>query len=278
MKKTKIVTDSSSDILSLEGIDFAAAPLKIISENRQFTDDAKLDVSEMVEYLEHYKGKTKSSCPNTNDWLEAFGDAGEVFCVTITSGLSGSYNSAYSAKQIYEDEYPDRKVFIIDSLSAGPELRLIIEKLREYILSKLSFDDICKKIKEYQQNTGLLFMLKSLKNFANNGRVSPALAKIVGFVGICIVGKASEEGTLEPSEKCRGESRALSKITELLAEAGINNGKVCISHCQNKSGADALKQQIKEKFNSVQIDIHECRGLCSFYAEKGGLLVGYEKF
>ena len=156
MKKIKIITDSSSDVLSLEGIDFANAPLKIISDDRQFIDDAELDVAEMVEYLEHYKGKTKSSCPNTNDWLESFGDAEEVFCVTITSGLSGSYNSAFSAKQIYEDEYPDRKVFIIDSLSAGPELRLIIDKLREYILGGFSFEEICKKIKDYQKN---------LKNF-----------------------------------------------------------------------------------------------------------------
>ncbi|MBE5928090.1 MAG: DegV family protein [Lachnospiraceae bacterium] len=274
----KIITDSSSDVLTLDDIDFANAPLKIISDDRQFVDDEQLDVAEMVEYLEHYKGKTKSSCPNTNDWLEAFDDAKEIFCVTITSGLSGSYNSAFSAKQIYEDEYPDRKVYIIDSLSAGPELRLIIEKLREYILSGFSFEEICDKIKDYQQNTGLIFMLKSLKNFANNGRVSPALAKIVGIVGICIVGKASDEGTLEPLEKCRGEARAIKKITDFLAESGIEKGKVSISHCQNETGAIALKKQIQDRFPSVQIDINECRGLCSFYAEKGGFLVGYEKF
>jgi len=278
MNNMKIITDSSSDVLTLDDIDFANAPLKIISDDRQFVDDEQLDVAEMVEYLEHYKGKTKSSCPNTNDWLEAFDDAKEIFCVTITSGLSGSYNSAFSAKQIYEDEYPDRKVYIIDSLSAGPELRLIIEKLREYILSGFSFEEICDKIKDYQQNTGLIFMLKSLKNFANNGRVSPALAKIVGIVGICIVGKASDEGTLEPLEKCRGEARAIKKITDFLAESGIEKGKVSISHCQNETGAIALKKQIQDRFPSVQIDINECRGLCSFYAEKGGFLVGYEKF
>ena len=278
MNNMKIITDSSSDVLTLDDIDFANAPLKIISDDRQFVDDEQLDVAEMVEYLEHYKGKTKSSCPNTNDWLEAFDDAKEIFCVTITSGLSGSYNSAFSAKQIYEDEYPDRKVFIIDSLSAGPELRLIIEKLREYILSGFSFEEICDKIEDYQQNTGLIFMLKSLKNFANNGRVSPALAKIVGIVGICIVGKASDEGTLEPLEKCRGEARAIKKITDFLAESGIEKGKVSISHCQNETGAIALKKQIQDRFPSVQIDINECRGLCSFYAEKGGFLVGYEKF
>lgn len=278
MNNMKIITDSSSDVLTLDDIDFANAPLKIISDDRQFVDDEQLDVAEMVEYLEHYKGKTKSSCPNINDWLEAFDDAKEIFCVTITSGLSGSYNSAFSAKQIYEDEYPDRKVYIIDSLSAGPELRLIIEKLREYILSGFSFEEICDKIKDYQQNTGLIFMLKSLKNFANNGRVSPALAKIVGIVGICIVGKASDEGTLEPLEKCRGEARAIKKITDFLAESGIEKGKVSISHCQNETGAIALKKQIQDRFPSVQIDINECRGLCSFYAEKGGFLVGYEKF
>ena len=122
MKTIKIVADSSANLLSLEKTEFAAAPLKVITDTREFADDAMLDVDAMVSWFESYKGKSKTSCPNPSDWLEAFGDADEIYCVTITSGLSGSYNAACIAKQMYETENRGKQVCVIDSLSAGPEL------------------------------------------------------------------------------------------------------------------------------------------------------------
>ena len=133
------------------------------------------------------------------------------------------------------------------------------------------------KSKAYIKQTGLVFMLKSLNNFANNGRVSPLVARIAGFAGICIVGKASDEGTLEPTHKCRGEARSIETIIKDLSAMGLKNGKVSIAHCQNEEGALKLKNLIAEKFKNAQVEIHKLRGLCSFYAEKGGFLVGFEK-
>lgn len=277
MRKIKIVADSSANILSLEKVPFAAAPLKVITSEKEFVDDAQLDVEAMVAWFDNYKGKSKTSCPNSADWLEAFGDADEVFCVTITSGLSGSYNAACVAKEMYESENEGKRVCVIDSLSAGPELVLIVEKLEECIAREMPFVDICREIQAYTQKTGLLFMLESLKNFAANGRVSPAVAKITGILGIRIVGKASEQGTLEPMDKCRGEARSLEKILAHLKEYGLVEGKVRIAHCQNPSAANRLKERILAEMPKVSVAIAPCRGLCSYYAEKGGLLVGFEK-
>ena len=206
-----------------------------------------------------------------------FGDAEEVFCVAITSGLSGSYNAACIAKEMYEAEHPGRRVFVIDSLSAGPELTLIVEKLEELICAGKSFEEICAYIPEYQKNTGLLFMLESLNNFAANGRVSPAVAKIAGVLGIRIVGKASDEGTLEPTDKCRGEVKSLNAILKHLKESGLKTGKVQLAHCLNESAANTLKSMIEAELPEVTVNIGINLGLCSFYAEKGGLLVGFEK-
>lgn len=278
MRNIRIVADSSANILTRDTIPFAAAPLKIIAADQEFVDDATLDVAQMVAWFDSYKGKSKTSCPNPADWLEAFGDSEEVFCVTITSGLSGSYNAACVAKQMYEAEYPDRRVFVIDSLSAGPELALIVEKLEQLAVAGHDFDAICSQIKAYTQKTGLLFMLESLKNFANNGRVSPAVAKIAGLLGIRIVGKASDAGTLEPLDKCRGEEKSLAAILTRLKADGLQQGRVIIHHSANESAAQRLLQRIREAFPKVRVDIGVCRGLCSYYAEKGGLLVGYEKF
>ena len=107
--------------------------------------------------------------------------------------------------------------------------------------------------------------------------MSPAVAKIAGFMGICIVGRASDEGTLELAHKCRGEARSLDTILSDLESFGLKEGKVRIAHCQNEDAATRLKDMILAKFDKAKVEIHKLRGLCSFYAEKGGVLVGFEK-
>lgn len=277
MRKVKIVADSSCDLCELKYTEFAVAPMKIITEEREFVDDSSLDVDAMVDYFYQYKGKSQSSCPNISDWLEAFGDADEIFCITITSGISGSYNSACAAKQIYEKENNGKRVFVFDTLSAGPELTLIIEKIEEYIGKGMPYDDICDNIKKYKEKTGLVFILKSLRNFANNGRVSPIMAKLIGITGIRVIGRASSKGTLEPKNKCRGDRRSLETLIDELEAEGFRSGRISIGHCQNESAAEQLKKMIMEKFMNIQVEMHKLKGLCSFYAEKGGLLVGFEK-
>jgi DegV family protein with EDD domain len=231
----------------------------------------------MVAFLESYKGRSQTSCPNAEDWLNAFGSADDVICVTITSGLSGSYNTACAAKRIYEED-ENKRVFVLDSLSTGPEMALIIEKLEELIRNGLPYEDICEKIQAYTKQTGLLFMLKSLKNLANNGRVSPAMARLLEMIGICIVGKASDEGKLDTTHKCKGENRSLETLIRDLKGYGVSSGKISIAHCQNEEGALKLQALIKKEFPDAKSEIHPLRGLCSFYAEKGGILVGFEKF
>lgn len=277
MRNVKIVADSSANLMELNSVAFDAAPLKIITANREFVDDRNLQLQEMIEFFKSYKGRSQTSCPNSEDWLTAFGDAEEVFCVTITSGLSGSYNAACVARDLYQEQYPDRRVFVIDSLSAGPELTLIVEKLEQLILEGKSFEQICVSILEYKSNTGLLFMLESLNNFAANGRVSPAVAKLAGVLGIRIVGKASDAGTLEPTDKCRGEWKSLTAIVKHLKESGLCQGKVQLAHCLNEAAAEQLKTMIETELPEATVKIGKNLGLCSYYAEKGGLLVGFEK-
>ncbi len=277
MRTIKITADSSCDLFELNETPFSAAPMKVITDEREFTDDAALDVGEMVAFLDGYRGKSQSSCPNPADWLEAFGDADDVICFTITSGLSGSYNAAVAAKKIYENEHEGRRVFVLDTLTAGAEVTMLVEKAEEMASAGHTFDEITEALTAYSKKTGLLFMLKSLKTFANNGRVSPLAARLVGIAGICIVGKASDEGTLEPMHKCRGEKRSLDTLAKTLADEGYSGGRIRIGHCENEEGALLLKGILCMKYPAADITIHPLRGLCSFYAERGGVLVGFEK-
>ncbi|MBE6777351.1 MAG: DegV family EDD domain-containing protein [Ruminococcaceae bacterium] len=278
MEKFKIVADSSADTFEIDAIPFAFAPLKIITTEEEFTDTPELDVKGMVDFLQGYKGKSSTSCPNPEDWLSAFGDSENIFCVCITATLSGSYNAALAAKELYLETHPDRNVYVINSLSAGPELRLIIEKLAEYISDGLSFDEICQKIDQYMQSTGLLFMLESMRNLANNGRVGSLAAKAAGLLGIRVVGKASDKGDLEQLSKCRGQEKAVKFIADYIQQEGCKNGKIRISNCFNTEAAEQLKALLITKIPNADIEIYNAGALCSFYAEKGGMLIGFEKF
>ena len=274
MTNIKIVLDSSADLNELTGIDFASAPLKIIADGKQYVDDAELDVGEMVDFLYTYKGRSATSCPNTEDWLRAFGDAERIFSITITSNLSGSYNAARVAKDEYERLYPERKVELIDSLSTGPEIALMAEKIRELAVADKSFEEITEYMKGYK--TELLFVLESMNNLANNGRISRVKATLASFLGIRAIGRASDEGTLEMLTKCRGEAKTVDAFSAYLAEFGFKGGKISIAHCQNEKLAAAFSAAILAAYPGADISVRECRGLCSFYAERGGVLVGYE--
>ena len=273
----KIVVDSSADMLFSDRVPFASAPLKIMTDKNEFVDDDRLDVVGMVNEMCHYKGRSYSSCPNAEEWVERFGDARYVFCVTITGALSGSYNSAGLARDMYEEKFPDRKVYVIDSLSTGPEVKLIVEKLNEYIDTGMEFGGICESIEEYRRSTGLIFMLESMRNLANNGRVSAVTAKAAGLLGIRVIGKASDVGTLEMLDTCRGEKRGVEAVVKQLRALGYWGGKLRIAHCLNESVADEIRKKIQSEFALSDIEIYPCRGICSFYAEKGGILVGFEK-
>ena len=277
MTNIKIVADSSADLYVLEGADFAVAPLKIVTTEKEYVDDVYLNLRGMIDDLKSYRGKSSTSCPNTDDFIGAFGSADNVFCITITGTLSGSYNAARLAGEMYEEANPGKKVFVLHSLSTGPEMALIIDKVVQLAHEDKSFEEICEAAQAYAQKTGLLFMLASLQNLANNGRVTPLVAKMAGILGIRLVGKASDVGDLEPMHKCRGEKKALDTIVSELGDLGYNGKKVYIGHCFNEEAGISLMKLIQKKYKEAQVELYPLGALCSFYAEEGGLLVGFEK-
>ena len=274
--KYRIVMDSAGDIRELQGVEFADVPLKIIAGDTEFTDNTSLDVDGMIDFLSSYKGKVSSACPGVGDFTDSFGDAENIFVITITSGLSGSYNAAMVAAETYKSEHPDRNIYVVDSLSAGPEMLLIAEKLRALLLAGASFEETVNKIEEYKKTTSLLFSLESLHNFANNGRVSPAVAKLVGLLGITLIGKASDKGTLEPISKIRGSKKLIPALLKELSSMGYEGGKLRISHCRNPETVTLLKEELLKTYPLADIKIRSTNGLCSFYAEEGGFLIGFE--
>lgn len=274
--KRKIVADSSCDMWELNGVDFAVAPITISTDNKHYVDNQELDVHLMSEDLAKYKGVSHTACPSVGAWLDCYEGYDEVFVITLTGTMSGTYNSAMTAKGIYEEENENVKVHVFDSLSTGPEMRLLIEKLKEMIEEDLPFEEIVEKGQDYLNHSRLFFALKSLHNFAMNGRVSKTVASAIGVLNISIFATASEEGTIQQISKCRGEKKVVKSMIEHLENAGYHGGKVRISHADNLKLAHNVRDKILELYPNADIIVYPMGGLCTYYAEIGGLLVGCE--
>ncbi|MEG0546075.1 MAG: DegV family protein [Oscillospiraceae bacterium] len=278
--KWKIAVDSGCELRKLNGLaldtGFTNVPLKIIIGDEDFTDTEDLNTAMLLQKISEYKGASSTACPSPDAWYNEFVEADFSVAITITGSLSGSYNSAMVAKDMVLEEYPDKKILIVNSLSTGPEMTLCAYKINELINEGNNFDDLCEKFAEYNKNSHLLFLLKSFDNLAKTGRVSKAVAKIAGVMHIQIVGKASDEGTLEILQKCRGTAKSYDAIIEGIKNSNYKNGKIAICHAQNENGAKILKQKLMDELGAKLVSILPASGLCCFYAEEGGLLVGYE--
>lgn len=276
MMMTKIVADSSADLLTLGDLPFASVPLTIHAGDRVFVDDDHCDIDGMIAFLRTYKEKTTTSCPNTECWLKAFGDADTVYCVTISSAMSGTYNAAMLAAKEYMELHPERRVHVFDSLSAGPGCTQMVEKVADCVRKGLSFEDTVAAVTAFRDRANLIFSLASVHNFVANGRVSAAVGAIVGILGIRVIGKAGVKGELVIASKSRGDHKAMQNMLSAMMKQGWNGSKVYIHHCMNQSAAEELKAALLEKFPNAEIEIGVLRGLCSYYAEVGGVLVAYE--
>ena len=256
-------------------VNYTTVPLKIIAE-REYVDDATLDLAGMMEDLRNHKGKSGSSCPNVGEWLEAFGDAEEVFCVTISKNLSGSYAASVQAGETYMEEHPGRKVFTFDSLAVGPEMGMIIDKIRRCEADGDDYETTKAKVLDYHNHTHTLFCLESMLNLARNGRVSMAVAKIAGMLGIRVAGIA-QGGQVTPVHKPRGAKKATQTLVEMVKERGFADGNILrVAHCYAEEAAQAFRDAVLAEFPNTRFQLEHTTALCSFYAEAGGLIIGFE--
>lgn len=277
----KIIADSSCDLTSLAhlsaGIPYGRAPLRILVGDNEYVDEPGLDTRAMMDAVYAFKGKTGSACPSPEEYAEHCREVDESYIVTISSNLSGSYNSAVLARDLVLAESPEKKIHIFDSLSAGPELSLIVEEIARLASSGLPFEMVCSEVERYQKRTALLFQLNSLENLTKNGRVSKMAGMTAKLLGIHMIGIASEVGTVQPLHKCRGTEKTYGLVLQEMRERGFAGGRVILGHAFQEKGAEMMKNMILAEFPSSRITVMPLSGLCCYYAEEGGLLIGFEK-
>jgi len=135
---------------------------------------------------------------------------------------------------------------------------------------------VVEKVEAYQNEVHTLFCLESLTNLARNGRVNPAVAKIAGVLGIRVIGDANM-GQITPIHKVRGHKKAMQTIVEMMEERGFYDGALIrVAACFAESQANNLKELVLAKWPNTRFVTESTRGLCSYYAEVGGLMIGIE--
>lgn len=280
MTKWKIVADSGCDYKELPNLApdtvFESVPLSIQVDGTDFVDDSNLDIEYMMDAMYASSKAASSACPSPQAFAAAYEGAENVVVITITGGLSGSYNSARVAKEMFLEEHPDVNIHLIDSLSAGGEMDLLVGEMNRLIAQGLSFEEFVNAITDYQQKTKLLFVLAKVDNLVKNGRLSKFVGTVVGLLNIRMVGEASAEGKLELLQKARGHKKSVTVAFEEMQKAGYTGGRITIAHRNNDKFCQQFSELVTSHYPDAMIELVPTSGLCSFYAEEGGLLMGYE--
>ena len=277
-----IVSDSSCDMRTSDfrsdHVLFHSVPLRIQVGEREFVDDDALEVPEMLLAMAAEKSASSSSCPSPADFARAF-EAGDcTVCFTISSNLSGTYNSAQMARDLVLEEHPEKRICVIDSRATAGAMVLLIRRARELMEADETgdFDGICAQLRLYQAALRTCFTLENFDNLIKNGRMRPLVGTLLHSLGIHVIADATPQGTIHVADKARGEAKTFRAITALMrASKECDGAEVVISHCENPEGAQRLKEQILADLPVKQVDVIPCRGLTSFYAMEKGLIIGY---
>ena len=276
--KWMIVTDSSCDLTELDtgssDIGFDTVPFVMNLDGKDYVDDPELSVPGLVDAMET-AGSSHSACPSPSAWETLFRKADHVIAMTISGRLSGSYNSALAGKAMALENHPDRKIEIIDSLSTGPKLVLLVQSALRQIQNQVPFETLCATCRNQAASIRTIFTLSSFHNLVQNGRVGKIAGFLAGKLGIRVIGVGSPEGEIQLKELMRGEQRTLKKIVKDMEENSYTGADMAISHCMNESMAQSLKEMILARWKDAKVQILPTRGLDSYYAERSGLIISY---
>lgn len=277
-----IVSDSSCDLLmsSFESdtVRFETVPLRIQVGDQEFIDNDDLVIPDMLDAMAAEKSAASTACPSPAAFARAFEAGDYTVCFTISSNLSGTYNSAILARDMVLEEHPEKKICVIDSKSTAGAMVLLIRKAKALMEADTTgdFESICDQLRTYQAAQRTCFTLENYDNLIKNGRMRPLVGTLLHTLGIHVIAIATPQGTIQVTDKARGEVKTYKALTAQMKSAKDCTGvEVVIAHCENMTGAVKLKQQILADLPVKSVDIISCRGLTSFYAMEKGLIVGY---
>lgn len=276
--KFKIVGDSCTDFTQedMEKEYMVAVPLTIDVDGFEIVDDATFNQADFLRRVAEYEGCPKSACPSPESYMQSFAGASQIFVVTLSSHLSGSYNSAELAKNMYIEEHPDVKIHVFDSKSASSGQFLLMRLIEKLALEGREFEEIVDKVTAFRDKMETVFVLETLDTLRKNGRLTGVKALVATALNIKPYMKAVD-GSIAQAGQARGMKKAIDKMVEYIGEVGKNlsDKTAVIAHCNCAERARQLGKNLMERYHFKEIVIVETRGISSMYASDGGVVVAF---
>lgn len=284
----KLVIDSCCDITDdmKEWKNLEIVPLTLQIGDYVIKDDADFDQDDFINRMVGSNELAKSACPSPEAFAKACeGDYDEIYMLTITDKLSGTYNSALQGVEIFRDENGDsKKIHVFNSLATSGLETIMAHKIKELADNGYSFNEVVARAEEYcVKNCGLYFCLESLDALKGNGRLFNLAANVIEALRVKLICRRTDYGNISVAGKDLNQKRALAKLVNLVAKDtdGCDlKDKVCIiSHVCCKEKAERVKELISSACNyaSDRILVIKASGLNSLYASNGGIIVSYSK-
>ena len=274
----KIIIDSCGELLDEWKKDecFESIPLTLMVGAEQIIDDETFDQAEFINKVAACPECPKSACPSPERYMRAYDcEAEHIYAVTLSSELSGSYNSAVLGKNLYLEEHPEKKIHVFNSKSASGGESLIAMKIIECENKGLSFEEVISTVDEYIEEMSTFFVLENLETLRKNGRLSRVKALVASALKIKPVMGSTPEGNICQLDQARGMNRALIKLVEQVIEKTPDSAEkvLAISHCNCPARAQVLKEAFEERMKLAKIVVLDTAGVSSMYANDGGVIV-----
>ena len=274
----KIVIDSCGEFLEQWKTDerFESVPLVLTVGGENIVDDETFDQAEFLKKVAACEECPKSACPSPERYMKAFEcDAERIYAITLSSELSGSYNSAVLGKNLLLEEHPEKKIHVFNSRSASVGETLIAMKIEECEKAGLASDEVVRTAEEYISGQNTFFVLENLDTLRKNGRLSGVKALVATALKIKPVMGSTDEGTICQLDQARGMNKALVKMMEHIVSKTSDGEKkaLAICHCNCPERAEMFKEAIAEKMNPAQIIVLNTAGVSTMYANDGGIIV-----
>lgn len=275
-----IVCDSCTDLTEedLKKGCYTLVPLTLLVDGEEIIDDETFDQADFLAKVAASKESVKSACPAPESYMEAYFKADDIYVVTLSAELSGSYNSAVLGKNLYEEENGTKNIHVVNSRGAATTQVLIARKLNEYASQGMPFEEVVDKIEEYTTSLRTYFVLETLEVLRKNGRLSRLSATIAGALNIKPVMIGTRDGVIQKAAQARGMKKALAKMVEHMGSEGrdLTRRQFVISHCNCYERAVYVKELIKKHLHAEDVDIVDTKGVSSLYACDGGIIVSYQ--
>lgn len=275
----KIIVDSCGELTEdmCASDRFLSVPLAIQIEETHLTDDENLDQGDLLQKIAESSVCPKTSCPSPEKYMESFGSGEErIYVVTLSSELSGSYNSAVLGQRLYEEEHSGEKaIHVFNSCSASVGETLIARKIWECEKAGMEFDQVVRETERYIQNQHTYFVLENLDTLRKNGRLTGIKSLVASALNIKPVMGATPEGTICQLGQARGIRKALVKMADCVAkEVRDPEHKILgIAHCNCRERAVEMQKLLAERFDVRESFIVDTSGISTVYANDGGIIV-----